>query len=96
MWKCQACGALVVDEESICGLCGEKSLDFDETNTAQLKRVDDEGLTAEDRNRRRPAREVANYMRRQRQRSKKKRSQFTDAVVPGSVKTSRPLFSTFK
>jgi hypothetical protein len=65
---------------------------------------DVEGYTAEERMRRRPMKEIANAhllsvakaRHRDNMRKKKGKHPFSDAVVPGSVRTSRPIFSTIK
>ena len=104
MWKCK-CGALVSDKVDACPLC-DRSLsiviapDYGEgTGTPQT--ADEEGYSKEERMKTRPFREVADnhllLMQRARRRAKNRKTRpFADAVVPGSVRTSRPIFSTIK
>lgn len=60
---------------------------------------DEEGYTRAERMKRRPMREIANShlisVQKARQRDKRRRRKpgpFTDAVVPGTLRTSRPIF----
>ena len=106
MWKCK-CGAMVSDKTEECPLCNRGpsgtiiiAPDCGEgTETPQV--LDEEGYTQEDRMKKRSFREIANnsllLMQRARRRAKNRKVRpFADAVVPGSVRTSRPIFSTIK
>jgi len=79
-WECFFCGLEVSGER--CPRCGR----------------DSEGYTPEERMRRRPRREIHGTVLNRQPRAvsrRRLRKPFKDAVVPGSVRTSRDIFSTY-
>lgn len=111
MWQC-LCKAIVSDTAYICPVCSAVRKDQDgnpivasevEDNPGDTR--DAEGYSITERMARRPTAEIANAhllaMQRARKHSLRKRqggrkTLFDDAVVPGSLRTSRPIFSSFK
>jgi hypothetical protein len=109
-WKCKRCSAVVSDNITNCPLCealvthttcGIEDATSDTVIEEPSEERDSEGYTKAERMKRRPMRETANahllQAKKQRARwNKRKIKPFSDAVVPGSVRTSRPLFSTIR
>ena len=102
-WRCRECEAVISDDETKCPFCVDvtKGTDtvssVDDTAKEEVKvetKRDAEGLSVADRMRRRPRREVAGSFPVRKPRRTKKRNQFTDAVVPGSVRATRPIFKS--
>lgn len=107
-----SCKAMVSDAARTCPVCSGVRRDqdgnpmvVDEADGDSGDVRDAEGYTVAERMARRPSAEIANAhllaMQRAHKRSSRKRQGgrrriFDDAVVPGSVKTSRPIFSPFR